>query len=73
MVSRAFTYFNQVGVLNNFQNGIFNSNIPTFLKNVVTASINCWVSMLASSSKQPSRTSNATRAIAIKKKWKETV
>ena len=58
-------YFLQVGVGKNFQNGIFNSSIPTFLKNVKTALINSKVSGGAFSSRQPNLTSNATLAIAV--------
>lgn len=61
MVSSALIYFFQVGVLKNFQNGIFNSKMPTFLKNVFTASINNWVSSRTIiSSKQPNLMSKAT-------------
>lgn len=65
MVSSALTYFFHVGVLKILQKGIFNSRTPTFLKNIVTAFINSCVSTLALFSKQPKRTSNATRAIAV--------
>jgi len=54
-----------VGVLKILQNGIFSSSTGTFLKNVINASISFCVSASASSSKQPRRTSNATRAIAV--------
>lgn len=59
-------YFLQVGVLNNFQNGIFNSNSGTFAKNMLIASIKFWVSesTVCSSSRHPSFWSNATLAIA---------
>lgn len=67
MVSNAFMYFLQVGVLNNFQNGIFNSNSGTLAKNTFMASIKFWVSesTACSSSRQPSFWSRATLAMAV--------
>jgi len=65
IISKAFTYCCHVGVLKNFQKGIFSSSTGTFLKNVINASMNFCVSAFASSSKQPKRTSNAIRAIAV--------
>ena len=66
IMSRAFTYSSHVGVENNFQNGIFNSKIATFVKNLWTAFINSWVSKSASSSRQRSLTSKATWAMATR-------
>lgn len=65
IISKEFIYCCHLGVLKNFQKGIFNSSTGTFLKNVINASISLCVSAFASSSKQPKRTSNAIRAIAI--------
>lgn len=65
IVSKALMYFLQVGVLNNFQNGIFNSRRGTFSKNMLIASIKFCVSgSVVSSSRHPSFWSNATLAIA---------
>lgn len=68
IISKEFIYCCHVGVLKNFQKGIFSSSTGTFLKNVINASMSFCVSAFASSSKQPKRTSNAIRAIAISKK-----
>jgi hypothetical protein len=63
-VSKAFKYALKVGVFHTFQNGTFSSKIGTLIKNVLTASINLWVSGWASLSRHPSLTSNAILAIA---------
>jgi hypothetical protein len=66
-------YFLHVGVLKSLQNGNLSSRTPTFEKNVMTASINFWVSDVddeTCASMQPSRTSNATRAMAASQRNK---
>lgn len=67
MTSKEFMYFLNVGVGNIFQNGIFSSMTPTFLKKHKIALISSWVPGGASpSSRQPNRTSRATLAMAKK-------
>lgn len=66
IVSSDSIYSFQVGVLNNFQNGIFSSRMGTFSKNPTTASIKVWASGLGGSSRQPNRISKATFAKANK-------
>jgi len=66
-------YCFHLGVLNSLQNGNFSSKTPTFVKNVMTASINFCVSEVEEetpSSMQPRRMSRATRAIAVPEKSK---
>lgn len=67
IVSRAFIYFLQLGVLNNLHSDTFNSKTGTNLKKSLTASINCCVSSDISDSKHPNFVSKATFAIAATK------